>query len=105
MIVMTEGAYTLAGVVFTQVVLTFGIIYNARQSAAAKRVADSTNMAVNHVGSGEPTLINQVRSHGKQLVRLEKNQVWTQTELVEKAHQTGIRVPPLPQHDDEEHAS
>jgi len=105
MIAMTEGAYTLAGVVFTQVVLTFGIIYNARQSAAAKRVAESTNMAVNHVSPSEPTLINQVRSHGKQLVRVEKNQVWTQTVLIEMAHQTGIRVPALPKHDDEEHAS
>jgi len=105
MIAMTEGAYTLTGVVFTQVVLTFGIIYNARQTAAAKRVAHSTNMAVNHVGTNEPTLINQVRNHGKQLGRLEKNQVWTQTVLVEMAHQTGIRVPALPKHDDEEYAS
>jgi hypothetical protein len=105
MIAITEGAYTLAGVGVTQLALTFGIIYNARQSAAAKRVADSTNLAVNHVGPGEPTLINQVRSHGKQLVRLEKNQAWTQTVLVEMAHQTGIGVPPLPQHDDEEHPS
>jgi len=86
-------------------VLTFGIIYNARQTAAAKRVAHSTNMAVNHVGTNEPTLINQVRNHGKQLGRLEKNQVWTQTVLVEMAHQTGIRVPALPKHDDEEYAS
>jgi hypothetical protein len=98
-----DGAYILGGVTLTQLVVVFGIVYGARQSRTARRVAESTNEAVNNVDkeNGEPTLINQVREHGRILRRHSAHHEWSATVLQEVARQAGVNVPPLPEDDEE----
>lgn len=99
-----QGAYILAGTIFTQAVVVFGIVYAGHNARRARVTAESTNEAVNHVGPNEPKLIDQVRGHGKQLDRHAQYHQWTATTLATIADQIGVPVPPLPQFDQEDAA-
>jgi acyl-coenzyme A thioesterase PaaI-like protein len=98
---MDEGAWIFGGVIVTQLTVVFGMIYQGHQARKAKLIAASTNNAVNHVAEGEPTMINQVREHGKILQRIQRHQDWSVGVLQEVARQSGVRVPPLPADDEE----
>jgi hypothetical protein len=95
MIAVTEISDNLGLWGFLAVLVTQGVIVlNQRRGA---KVNNSTNLSVNHVGENEPTLINQVREHGRQLQVIDHRQQWTVEVLQEVARQSGVRVPPLPE--------
>ena len=102
MMAIDDGAWIFGGVALTQITVVFGMVYAARNARRARTVAESTNEAVNHVGEGEPTLINQVREHGRILRRHTRHHEWSAHVLQEVARQAGVTVPPLPK--DEEDA-
>lgn len=91
-----QGAYILAGVIITQGVVVFGIVYAAHNAKKARVVAESTNNAVNHVPEGTPTLIQQVQEHGRILQKHGAYHEWQTDVLREVARQAGVVVPPLP---------
>lgn len=97
---LSEAGWVFAGVALTQATVVFGIIYAGHNARRARKVAESTNDAVNHVPKGEPTLIQQVQQHGKVLRKIEAHQEWQAGVLLEVARQAGVAVPALPQHDE-----
>jgi len=107
MLGVDDGAYILGGVALTQAVVVFGIVYAGRNARAAREIAESTNEAVNNVDkeAGELKLIDQVRSHGKQLRQHHDYHRWTVSALSTIADEIGVTVPPLPHEESEEAAA
>lgn len=88
------GAWGFLAVLVTQGVIVLG-------QRRSQKVAKSTNKSVNHIGADEPTMINQVREHGRMLHSIKKHQDWSVGVLHEVARQAGVAVPPLPDDDEE----
>ena len=107
MLAMSDAMWVFLGVVVTQFVVVFGIVYAAKNARAARTIAESTNEAVNNVDKekGEPKLIDQVRSHGRQLKAHNEYHRWTAAALVTIADEIGVKVPPLPEEVEEESAA
>lgn len=103
---MIADAWDVLGETVTQVGILIGIALTARYAHRAQKVAQSTNDAVNNVDKdgGELKLIDQVRSHGRQLARHNEYHEWTAGLLSAVAEQVGVDVPPLPEFDDQEAA-
>lgn len=97
---LSDGGWQFAGVLVVQATVVFGIWYAAHNARRARKVAESTNEAVNHVPEGTPTLIQQVQHHGHVLRKIEAHQEWQAGVLLEVARQAGVAVPALPQHDE-----